>query len=76
MSRCGSTSIAWRLLSERVCAKPRLARCSNRVERLIIATGDGALELLDVQPAGKRAMSASEFLRGNRVRPGDRFGPA
>jgi methionyl-tRNA formyltransferase len=44
--------------------------------RLIIATGDGALELLDVQPAGKRAMSASDFLRGNHVRIGDRFGVA
>jgi methionyl-tRNA formyltransferase len=44
-------------------------------DHLLIATGDGALELLDVQPAGKRAMSASEFLRGNRVHPGDRFGP-
>lgn len=41
--------------------------------RLVIATGDGALELLDVQPAGKRSMSAGEFLRGNRVRVGDRF---
>ncbi len=44
-------------------------------ERLLIATGDGELELLDVQPAGKRAMSASDFLRGNRVRPGEHFGP-
>jgi methionyl-tRNA formyltransferase len=45
-------------------------------ERLVIATGDAALELLDLQPAGKRAMSAGDFLRGNRVVPGDRFGPA
>ena len=27
-------------------------------------------------PAGKRAMSAAEFLRGNRVSVGDRLGPA
>lgn len=43
--------------------------------RLIVATGDGALELLEVQPAGKRSMSAAEFLRGNRVQIGDRLGP-
>lgn len=44
--------------------------------RLVVATGDGALELLAVQAAGKRAMSAGEFLRGNRVGVGDRLGPA
>jgi methionyl-tRNA formyltransferase len=43
--------------------------------RLVVATGDGALELLEVQPAGKRSMTAAEFLRGNRVQIGDRLGP-
>ena len=46
---------------------------SNRLE---VSTGEGALEILAVQPAGKRAMTAAEFLRGNRVSVGDRFGPA
>ena len=33
--------------------------------RLIIAAGEGTqLELLQVQPEGKRAMSAEEFARG------------
>ncbi len=40
---------------------------------LVVATGDGLLEILDVQPAGKRAMPVSEFLRGHKVAPGDRF---
>jgi methionyl-tRNA formyltransferase len=43
--------------------------------RLIIATGNGAIEILELQPAGKRSMSAAEFLRGYRVPHGDRFGP-
>jgi methionyl-tRNA formyltransferase len=43
-------------------------------KRLVVVAGDGTLELLEVQPAGKRAMSAGEFLRGNRVRIGDRLG--
>jgi methionyl-tRNA formyltransferase len=47
----------------------------NADERLIIATGRGALEVLQLQAAGKRSMSAGEFLRGNRVSTGDRFGP-
>ena len=43
--------------------------------RLVVATGDGAVEVAELQPAGKRAMSAEEFLRGNRVGIGDIFGP-
>jgi len=33
-------------------------------ERLFLGCGSGAVELLVVQPTGKRAMSAPEFLRG------------
>ena len=33
------------------------------------------VEILELQPAGKRRMSAAEFLRGRRPLPGDRFGP-
>lgn len=44
--------------------------------RLLVATGAGTLEILAVQAAGKRAMSAADFLRGNRVSVGDRLGPA
>jgi methionyl-tRNA formyltransferase len=45
-------------------------------KRLVIATGDGLLSLLAVQPAGKRHMAIEEFLRGYPVREEDRFGPA
>jgi methionyl-tRNA formyltransferase len=40
--------------------------CSD--EALIIAAGNGALSLGEVQLAGKRRMSAAEFLRGHDVR--------
>jgi methionyl-tRNA formyltransferase len=43
--------------------------------RLIVVTGNGLLELIELQPAGKRSMSAGEFLRGHRLVPGDHFGP-
>ena len=43
--------------------------------RLLIATADQPLEILDLQPAGKRAMRAADFLRGHRVNIGDRFSP-
>jgi methionyl-tRNA formyltransferase len=43
--------------------------------RLLVSTGDGVVEILAIQAAGKRAMSAAEFLRGNRIASGDRLGP-
>jgi methionyl-tRNA formyltransferase len=37
--------------------------------------GDGCwVELMELQPAGKRRMSAEDFLRGNSLPPGSRFG--
>jgi methionyl-tRNA formyltransferase len=43
--------------------------------RLLIATADRPLEILEVQPAGKRSMPAKDFLRGYRIQPGEHFGP-
>ncbi|MGC4006269.1 MAG: methionyl-tRNA formyltransferase [Pirellulales bacterium] len=43
---------------------------------LLIRCGRGLLGLEIVQPAGKRAMPIEEFLRGNKIVAGDRFGPA
>lgn len=44
--------------------------------RLVIAAGEGALELLRVQPSGKRVLDSAEFLRGYPVLPGQTFGHA
>ena len=44
--------------------------------RIVVAAGDGTALVIDtLQPAGKRMLAAEEFLRGNRVEPGHRFGP-
>lgn len=40
---------------------------------LLVATGEGVLQLLEVQPEGKRAMAVDEFLRGHPLQPGDCF---
>lgn len=45
-------------------------------QALMILCGQGAILPQIVQPAGKRAMSIGEFLRGHPVREGDRFGDA
>jgi methionyl-tRNA formyltransferase len=41
---------------------------------LEVATGDGSLRLEEIQPAGKRVLSADEFLRGYPLRLGDLLG--
>jgi methionyl-tRNA formyltransferase len=43
-------------------------------DHLLLTCGDGMqLEVAEVRPAGKRAMSAAEFLRGHRLQPGERL---
>jgi methionyl-tRNA formyltransferase len=42
--------------------------------RIIVAAVGGAVEVLELQPAGKRRMAVAEFLRGRRLQPGDHFG--
>ncbi len=44
-------------------------------EHLAIAAGQGLVLPQCIQPAGKRPMNAAEFLRGYRIKPGERFGP-
>ena len=41
---------------------------------LLVACGKGALRLGQVQPEGKRRMSAADFLRGHPLPPGTRLG--
>ena len=43
------------------------------LDPLVVATGNGTLELRVVRPEGKRAMSAREFLAGHRLHVGDRL---
>tara|TARA_R110002049_G_scaffold2750_2_gene21530 strand:+ start:337711 stop:338664 length:954 start_codon:yes stop_codon:yes gene_type:complete len=40
---------------------------------LCVATGDSAIEITRLQPAGKREMDASDFTRGHALPPGTRF---
>lgn len=41
---------------------------------IVVQTGDGKLLLTEIQPAGKRAMSAAEWLKGARLEAGTLFG--
>ncbi len=44
-------------------------------EELCVVTGDGAVRVNRLQPAGKRAMTAADFRRGHSLETGDRLGP-
>ena len=44
-------------------------------EGITVATGCGALALIEVQPGGKRRMTSAEFVRGHRICVGKRLEP-
>jgi methionyl-tRNA formyltransferase len=52
---------------------PGVVVLSDPRNGVAIATGDSALWLTTVQPAGKRAMAGEEWVRGNSIVAGDRF---
>jgi methionyl-tRNA formyltransferase len=76
-----------RLIVSRAAARPRQAGEEAAVPgevfapaegppRLSVATGgQSAVDVLELQPAGKRRMTAEEFLRGRKPQAGDRLGP-
>ncbi|MBI2961249.1 MAG: methionyl-tRNA formyltransferase [Betaproteobacteria bacterium] len=41
---------------------------------ILVACGEGGIRLLELQRAGAKRLAAAEFLRGRRLRPGERFG--
>ena len=42
-------------------------------DRLVVATGAGALQVVEIQAEGKRPMSVRDFLAGHPQTPGDRL---
>lgn len=70
---------ALRLILEHANVVPGPAGAPGKVTigdgRLLVATGGGQLEIDRIQPAGKRTLTAGEFLRGYPVRSGDVLGP-
>ena len=50
-----------------------LALASGEMGGVVVGTGDGLLELVEVQPEGKSVMSALAWVNGARPRPGERL---
>jgi methionyl-tRNA formyltransferase len=42
----------------------------------VVAAAGSTVEVVELQPAGKRRMAAAEFLRGHHLQSGGHFGPA
>lgn len=61
-------------LAPAIGSKPPGAVMQAGPDALIVATGEGALAVTELQPAGRRRLSAREFLAGYKVQVGDRFG--
>jgi methionyl-tRNA formyltransferase len=49
---------------------------ADRTRLLVAAADQSEVEILELQPAGKRRMPVAEFLRGHQPEPGDYLGSA
>jgi len=56
-------------------AAPGTILVQSDLSRLSVAAGAGVVDVVELQPAGKKRMSAAEFLRGHPIKEGDHFGP-
>lgn len=61
------------LFSRKVSGKGAPGEVLEAGKTLIVACGDGAVELVTLQRSGRQAQSAEEFLRGFTVEQGDRL---
>jgi methionyl-tRNA formyltransferase len=48
---------------------------NDDLTKLHVRADEGVVEVLELQPAGKKRMSSAEFMRGRQPHAGDRLGP-
>ena len=58
---------------QRKTAKPGEIISADK-DQILVAAGQGTVQILSLQPAGKKIMDTASFLRGHPVKPGDRLG--
>jgi methionyl-tRNA formyltransferase len=76
--RVGRAWTTWRgkrLLVLAARPSPGPAPAPGRLDGPLVGTGQGGLTLVTVQPEGRAAVAAAEWLRGARPGPGERLGP-
>jgi methionyl-tRNA formyltransferase len=77
--RLGAAYTSWRgrrlkVLAARPDPGPPPAGPPGTLVGAVVATGEGSLELVEVQPEGRGAMDASAWVRGARPAEGERLG--
>ena len=55
-------------------AQPGVVTDARRGEGFVVATGQGSLFVTEVQPEGRRRMTADEYVRGTHLQVGERLG--
>lgn len=55
-------------------AQPGVVTEARRGEGFVVATGQGGLLVTEVQPEGRRRMTADEYVRGTHLQVGERLG--
>lgn len=73
-SHGGRTIKIWNAKPLTIPGPPGAIHEVRRGEGLVVGTGAGSLLVLEVQPEGGRRMTADEYVRGHRVRVGEKLG--
>jgi methionyl-tRNA formyltransferase len=68
----GNRLLVWRTRTTEASGDPGTVLATDPMP--LVACGGGAVELVEVQPAGKRAMAGDAFARGYRPVPAERLG--
>lgn len=63
-----------KVYSTRLCSKSAQAGTIISVKPLIVACGEGSVEICELQPEGKKRMSSQAFLAGHKLNAGDKIG--
>lgn len=63
----------YRTRTARIAPGARPGTVVEAADRLLVACGDGAVEIVEVQQQGRKKLTGSEFLRGYSLRTGEVF---
>lgn len=63
-----------KVYSSEICEKSGKAGTIISTKPLIVACGDGSVEICEIQPEGKKRMTAEAFIAGHKISVGDEIG--
>jgi len=69
--RAGVQALPVTIARARRAEGPARCKAGRLDEDLCVSTSNGRLEIVEIQPAGKRVLAWRDFVNGYRIRPGD-----